>query len=432
MSLDIYVKRRARLAKKLGTGAVAIIPSGRMVQRNGDVHYPFRPDSDFFYLTGFSEPNALIVLTGGKATCSVLFCAPKDPEKELWEGERIGPRKAKRNFAFTAAYPATYDEDMWQRIRVFTNPAVKKGLLSFAAGAQSLLPEVVDPSAKSATDLAACIGEMRLIKSANEIATMQKAASISARAHKAILFIAKPHMREYELEAELAYRFRIAGGDPLHAYPPIVASGKNACTLHYTKNDALLRSGDLVLIDAGCEYEGYASDITRTFPANGKFTKAQRTLYDMVLRAQLAAIKKVKPGVPLHEVHTAAALVIAAGLLELGWVYADDAWEVIARNLHRPYFPHGTSHWLGSDVHDSGNYERSEDTRKAMRVLEPGMVITVEPGLYVRPQKGIPRAFWNIGIRIEDDVLVTKDGNTVLSKEAPKDPDEIENIMAAK
>ena len=237
-------------------------------------------------------------------------------------------------------------------------------------------------------------------------------------------------MYEYELESLFGYHFRSAGGDALHAYPMIIAGGKNACTLHYVKNSAVINNRNLVLIDAGCEYHGYASDITRTFPANGRFTKAQRTLYDIVLSAQKTAIAKVCVGTRFHEIHDTASLVIAEGLLSVGIIKAKSPVDAVAQNLHRPYFPHGTSHWLGLDVHDVGDYQAMSQEKKHMRVLEPNMVLTVEPGIYVRPAKNIPREYWNIGIRIEDDVMVNDDGPEVLSKLAIKEPDEIEWAMS--
>ncbi len=408
MRTNIYTARRNALGKKIGEGNIVLINSAEQVVRNGDVHFPFRQNSDFRYFTGFDEPHAQLLIVGGGTPRSILHCAPKDEVKELWEGVRMGPEEAKRLLGFDETYSI---EDH------LLDKQLQRLLLTGHAGVANLdTPENL-------------IAEMRLIKDAGEIALMQKAAKISAGAHRDMLFFARAGKYEYEIEAALAYHFRSAGADALHAYPSIVASGKNALTLHYTKNGARLKSGDLLLIDAGCEYAGYASDITRTFPVSGTFTKAQRALYDVVLSAQKEAIATIAVGTPFQHVHDKTCEVVTEGLLMLGIIKASSLDYALMKKLYKPFFPHGTSHWLGMDVHDVGDYGEDPKTKRKERRLERGMVLTVEPGVYVRPNPEIPKEYWNIGIRIEDDVLVTQRGRDVLSKAAPKDPEEIESLM---
>ena len=407
MPATMYAIRRARIAKTIGKGAHLLLCGATKLLRNDDVHFPFRQESNFFYLTGFDEPDAMLLIIGGDEPHSTLFCAPKDKVVELWEGERIGPKKALRNFGFDEALPNT-------------NKVLSERLL-----------DAEKTSAPFTGDIDALIGEMRIIKDAGEIATMRTAAAISARAHRDVLSFVYSDMYEHEIEAALAFHFRKAGGDALHAYPMIVASGKNALTLHYTKNSSRTKSGDLLLIDAGCEYDKYASDITRTIPVSGVFTKAQRTLYKIVLRAQIEAISVIAPDIPIERVHYRACRVITEGLLDIGLIKAASLDAALLEKRYKPFFPHGTSHWLGMDVHDAGDYCVDPETKAKMRLLEPGMVLTVEPGIYVRPSRDIPKEYWNIGIRIEDDVLVTDSGREVLSHLAPKDPDEIESLIAS-
>jgi Xaa-Pro aminopeptidase len=403
MSYAVYKARRTRLARIIGENCAVVLAAPSKTLRNGDVHYPFRQDSNFFYLTGFDEPGAEMVLIGGEHPYSVLFCAPKDPERELWEGARMGPKKAMSTLGFDEAHSNT---DHGEKV-------------------DALMAKRV-PLKVSLDDI---LGEMRLIKDAHEVALMRKAGEISAGAHRKLLSFTSSGLYEYEIEAQIARHFRDKGGDALHAYPIIVASGKNALTLHYTKNNARIKQNELVLVDAGCEYGGYASDITRTFPASGVFTKAQRALYDIVLSAQMEAIDMVRAGTPLDYIHDKACEVITEGLLKLGIIKASSLDVALMKQLYKPFFPHGTSHWLGMDVHDVGDYQKDPKTKRAKRKLEAGMVLTVEPGIYVHPCPNVPKEFWNIGIRIEDDVLVTESGNEVLSIGAPKDPNEIEQYM---
>ncbi len=408
MQTKTYAARRLALGRKIGEGNIVLISSAGQVVRNGDVRFPFRQNSDFRYFTGFDEPNAQLLIVGGGIPRSILHCAPKDEVKELWEGVRMGPEEARRLLGFEETY--SIDDHL-------LDEQLRRLLLTGHAGLANLnTPENL-------------IAEMRLVKDASEIALMKKAAKISAHAHRDMLSFASAGKYEYEIEAALAYHFRSAGADALHAYPSIVASGKNALTLHYTKNGARLKSGDLLLIDAGCEYAGYASDITRTFPVSGTFTKAQRALYDVVLSAQKEAIATIAVSTPFQHVHDKACEVVTEGLLMLGIIKASSLDYALMKKLYKPFFPHGTSHWLGMDVHDVGDYGEDPKTKRKERRLESGMVLTVEPGIYVRPNPEVPKEYWNIGIRIEDDVLVTPRGRDVLSKGAPKDPEEIESLM---
>ncbi len=428
MSYEMYARRRRSLQAAIGADCVAIIPGNAPCLRNNDVEYPFRQNSDFFYLTGWTEPNALLLIRGGTGPCSTLFCQPKDPLKELWGGVRIGPKKAVRVFGFDEACGIADEDALYANIRNITDAVEIVACTSPEhSGVFAKLVMGLERS-RGTRDLSYIIGEMRLIKDADEIALMKKAGEVCGNAHRNILHFVRPEMYEYEVEAELSRTFRNGGGDALHAYPSIVAGGKNACTLHYTKNNALLKGGELLLVDAGCELGGYASDITRTFPVGGLWSKPQRALYEIVLRAQTEAIRCSKVGVALGYIHDVARREIIDGLLGLGLIKAKDSEEAFTLGLDKKFFPHGTSHWLGLDVHDVGDYERKNTSRRSERLLAPGMVITVEPGLYL-PSRSVPKEYRGIGIRIEDDVLITDAGPTVLSHLAPKDPDDIESIM---
>lgn len=437
-----YAARRARLAAQMQPGAVAVLPTAPEILRNGDSDYPYRHDSAFYYLTGFTEPDSVLVLvaaTDDKPARSILFCREKNVEREIWDGYRHGPEAARTTFGVDDAYPiAELDTHM---ARLLANaPALYYALASNAALDAQVMGwiKAVRAQARTGTtapgtfvNLLPLLDEMRLIKDADEQALMLRAGEISGRAHERAMRAARPGMAEYELEAELLYVFR-KNGAQFPAYTPIVASGPNACILHYNVNDRTMRDGDLVLIDAGCELDGYASDITRTFPVNGRFTDAQRTLYELVLAAQDAALEAIAPGRPYSAFHEAALRVLVQGMLDLGLVdkskYAsvDDA---IADKAHVPFYMHGTGHWLGMDVHDVGAYRDVTQAEKPSRPLAEGMVVTVEPGIYVRPADGVPERFWHIGIRIEDDVVVTNDGYRLLSSAAPKTVAEIEAIV---
>lgn len=444
----IYQERRRRLAKNLGKNGIIFVFGARTTLRNADTEYPFRQESGFLYLTGFAEPNALLIITGGKKPRSILFCDPKKETEEIWTGKRFGPEGAKKEFGFQKAFSnddaAILNQEFTSLLherRVIYCPQHEDAILLSEVNEQCFkrangdtlqnAGEIAISRAKPPLFLDGnrMVGEMRLIKDTVEIATMARAAEISANAHREILSLVRPGMTEVELETEYTYRFRKAGGDPCHAYPPIVAAGVNACTLHHTSTDTRIQNDDLVLVDAGCEYKGYASDITRTFPANGKFTREQLAVYEIVLAAQKAAILAAKPGQPLHVVHDVATRIICEGLMELELLKKNDPTEASSLGAHLPFFPHGTSHWLGLDVHDAGDYINWNDG-KARRILEPGMVITVEPGIYIQPNlPNIDQRWLGIGIRIEDDVLITPEGNRVLSSGAPKTIEEIEGLM---
>ena len=427
-----FAARRARLMQAMQPGAVALVPTALEVARNGDNHYPFRHDSYFYYLTGFTEPEALLVLAGGKA---VLFCRRKDPARETWDGFRHGPEAARAAFGFDEAYGI--DEMDEQLPRLLANASA----LYYASGrhmdaqvarwtdkvrAQSrsgvMAPETVH-------NLHVLLDEMRLFKDEAEQALMLRAATISGHAHARAMRAARPGMFEYEIEAELLHEFRRSGAQS-PAYHPIVASGPNACTLHYVNNDRRVQDGELVLIDAGCELDGYAADITRTWPVSGRFSGPQRALYELVLAAQAAALAEARPGRPYSAMHDAALGVLAQGMVDLKLVAQTSASDVLAERAYLPFYMHGTGHWLGMDVHDAGAYRDLAAEDKPSRPLAPGMVVTVEPGIYVRPAEGVPEQFWHIGIRIEDDVLVTAGEPSVLSAAAPKAVADIEHLMA--
>ena len=423
--------RRERLARALGAG-VAIIPTAAEKLRNRDSDYLFRYDSYFWYLSGFPEPEAVLVIVAGDTPRSILFCREKHPERELWDGFRFGPEAARERFGLDEAWSiAALDE---QLPRLLANqPAVH-----FAAGADAawdarVLGWINAVRAQSRTgvtapaqihDVRLPLDEMRLRKDQEELATMRRAGVISSGAHHRAMLAARPGGAEYELEAELLYEFRRHGAQ-FPAYWPIVASGANACVLHYRDNSATLRDGDLLLIDAGCELDGYASDITRTFPVNGRFTKPQRAVYDLVLASQHAAIAATGPGVPWEAPHDAAVRVLAQGFIDLG-LCKGGIDEVIQSGSYRQFYMHRTGHWLGLDVHDVGEYKLAGEWRP----LEPGMTLTVEPGCYIRPGEGVPEEFWNIGVRIEDDVLVTGAGCEVITRDAVKTAADIEALMA--
>jgi Xaa-Pro aminopeptidase len=435
-----YGARRARLAAQMQPGSVAVLPTAPEILRNGDSDYPYRHDSSFYYLTGFTEPESVLVLvaaTGDKPARSILFCREKNVEREIWDGYRHGPEAARTAFGFDDAYPITELDTHMARI-LANAPALYYAVASNAAldGQVTGWIKAVRAQGRAGTtapdtfvNLLPLLDEMRLIKDADEQAVMLRAGEISGGAHERAMRAAKPGMFEYELEAELLYAFRKHGAQ-FPAYTPIVASGPNACILHYNVNDRKMEDGDLVLIDAGCELDGYASDITRTFPVNGRFTDAQRILYELVLAAQDAAFKAIAPGRPYSAFHEAALRVLVQGMLDLGLISnhasVDDA---IANKAHVPFYMHGTGHWLGMDVHDVGAYRDVTVPEKPSRPLQEGMVVTVEPGIYVRPADGVPERFWHIGIRIEDDVVVTKDGYRLLTASAPKTVAEIEALV---
>ena len=441
--MNVYAKRRAALLARMQAqgGGVAIIPTAPEVMRNADADYPYRHDSYFYYLTGFTEPEATLVLVAGTKQQAILFCREKNMEREIWDGYRYGPAAAKEEFGFDAAH--AIDQIDVELPKLMTNmPTLFYALGSDAkldariqnwlSGVRAQIRAGISAPA-AAMDVRVLLNEMRLIKDADEIAIMQRAATISAHAHARAMRCAKAGLREYHLDAELLHEFR-RHGSQFPAYGSIVATGANACVLHYRAGDAELRDGDLVLIDAGCELDSYASDITRTFPVNGKFSGPQKTLYEIVLAAQQSAIAATKPGLRFIDGHDAAIKVLSQGMLDTGLLDKNKVGtldDVLAKGDYRHFYMHRTGHWLGMDVHDVGDYRDAAPAseEKPWRTLQAGMVLTIEPGIYVRPTEGVSEEFWNIGIRIEDDALVTVDGCQLLTHEAPKTVAEIEAVM---
>ena len=429
-------RRRREVARAIGADAVLIVPAAREVTRNRDVHYPFRQNSDFTWLTGFPEPDAVAVIAPKhKDGEFVLFCRPHDPEREVWDGRRFGTEGAVAQFGADAAHPlAELDEKLPElladRKRIHYPFGVDDGFDRKVMGWLRAVRAKARKGISAPTELISSDGvlhERRLIKGAGELVTMRRAARISAAAHRQLMQTCRPGMSEQALEATFLAACAEQGAR-FQAYPPIVGGGANACVLHYVENAADLADGDLVLVDAGCELDGYASDITRTFPVNGRFSAPQRKLYELVLKAQLAAIGAVKPGKRWDAPHNAALKVLTRGLVDLGFIDGkpEDLPQLIRDEKYKPFYMHRTGHWLGMDVHDVGSYK----TDGKWRMLEPGMVLTVEPGLYIAPDAAVPAEYRGIGIRIEDDVLVTEEGQEVLSRDVPKEPDAIEQLMA--
>jgi Xaa-Pro aminopeptidase len=433
-----YAERRARLMAQMEPGSAAVIATAPEVLRNGDSDYPYRHDSSFYYLTGFTEPEAVLLLLAGRGTAqpqSILFCREKNIEHEIWDGYRYGPEAARAEFGLDFAYPiGQLDEQMVRHLAnapalycsLARNTALDAQVMRWLESVRRMARSgVTAPS--SVRDLLPMIDEMRLLKDEGEQALMLRAGEIAGGAHERAMRAAKPGMFEYEIEAELLYEFRRHGAQ-FPAYTPIVASGANACVLHYNSNNRRTEDGDLVLIDAGCEFGGYASDITRTFPLNGRFTGPQRELYELVLAAQEAAFKAIVPGQQYSAIHEAAVRVLVQGMLDAGLLQGSvDA--AIANKSYAQFYMHGTGHWLGMDVHDVGLYRDVSHADKPSRLIQPGMALTVEPGIYVRPAEGVPQQYWNIGIRIEDDVIVTPDGYRLLTASAPKSIADIEYLM---
>ena len=427
---SVFAQRRARLIKSMQAG-VALVPTADERLRNRDSHYPYRYDSYFYYLSGFTEPGAVLVLVAGDKPKSVLFCRDKDPKSEIWDGRRYGPRAARRRFGFDESYSLSKLDEIVPRL-LADQPSLYYAMGADVAWDARLLGWLNQVRAQTRAgvtaptqikDVRLILDEMRLIKGVQELAVMRQAAQIAASAHSRAMRAVRPGKREYEIEAELIHEFRRRGAQA-PAYTPIVAGGANACVLHYVENRAILRDGDLLLIDAGCELDGYASDLTRTFPVNGKFKGPQKAVYEMVLAAQDAAIKNVKSGASWIAPHEAALKALAQGMIDLG-LCKGSRDSVIESGDYQRFYMHRTGHWLGLDVHDAGEYKRDGK----WRTLRPGMVLTVEPGCYIRPAKNVPKKFWNTGVRIEDDVLVTAQGREVLTHAAPKKIEDIEHLM---
>ena len=430
--LKEFQQRRTKLLANMGEG-VAIIPTAPELIRNRDSHYPYRFDSYFYYLTGFKEPEALLVLMAGAQPKSILFCRDKDMEREIWDGFRYGAEAAKVEFGFDEAYSFNQLNEILPKL------LGNQSKLFYSLGADASWDARVtgwlnQVKAQSRTgisvpdevfDVRKLVDEMRLYKSAYEIEVMRRSASIAAAAHLRAMQKVKPGKMEYEIEAEILREFYRKGAQA-PAYTSIVAGGANACTLHYNANNCELRNGDLLLIDAGCELDGYASDITRTFPINGKFSDAQKDVYELVLAAQAAAIAKVSVNNHWNDPHDAALEVLAQGFIDLKLCKGSKE-AVLENGDYKQFYMHRTGHWLGLDVHDAGEYK---DKAGNWRKLEAGMMLTVEPGCYIRPADNVPEHLWNIGIRIEDDALVTANGYEIMTKDAPKTVAEIESIMA--
>jgi Xaa-Pro aminopeptidase len=427
-----YEFRRKQLAAQLPTGSIAIIVAAQEASRNGDTHYRFRQDSNFYYLTGFNEPDAVLLITAGEDCCSILFSRRKNPAEEQWTGKRLGQEGALQHLHMDLAFSIDMlDEELAGLLagndKVYYSFGKDPHIEQKVMQALIRLKAQVRRGAKAPStlcDLEPILGEMRLFKSEMEIELMRHAAAISVAAHKRAMKVCRTIHHEYELEAELIYEFSRRGCRSV-AYDPIVGGGENACILHYTANNQPLRSGDLILIDAGGEYENYAADITRTFPVNGVFTKEQRAIYELVLESQKAAIAAIKPGLAWNQMQVIIIQVLTAGLCDLG-ILKGAIDELIAKEAYKPFYMHNSGHWLGLDVHDAGQYKINNEWRP----LEAGMVLTVEPGLYIsRDIPGVDSRWWDIGVRIEDDVLVTPHGYEVLTSELPVEISEIEALM---
>jgi Xaa-Pro aminopeptidase len=431
---DEFARRRRQLMRIIGRDSIAVIPAAAVKQRNNDVEYAYRQDSDFYYLTGFNEPDAVAVLVPGREHAEfILFVRERDAAREIWDGRRAGPAGAVRDFGADDAFPITDIDEILpglleNRAKVFyamgVYPEFDQRVVGWVNGLRTQARNGRHPPQEFVA-LDHMLHDMRLFKSRDEVALMRRSGAIAAGAHKRAMRFCRPGRHEYEVMAELTHEFRLFNADT--SYHPIVGGGANSCILHYHENDAPLRDGDLLLVDAGCEYQYYASDITRTYPVNGRFSPAQRAIYEVVLQAQQAAIAKVKPGNHWNEPHDAAVHAITQGLVKLG-ILKGRLPALIRDGAYRKFFMHRTGHWLGMDVHDVGDYKVGDE----WRVFEPGMALTVEPGIYIAAgTRSVSKRFWNIGVRIEDDLVVTRTGAEVLTDAAPRDPDAIEALMAA-
>ena len=433
LAQSVHARRRRQLMRMAGDDAILVVPAAPERIRSRDTHYPYRQDSDFWYLTGFAEPDAVLVLVPGRRHGeALLFCRERDPEREAWDGPRVGPEGAVDALGMDDAYPIDDIDDILPgliegRSRVYyhlgRDTEFDLKLIGWLNQVRAQVRLGAQPPHEF-LELGHLLDELRLFKSKEEIRLMQRAADISVAAHEAAMRAARPGIREYALQAELERVFRMHEAEP--AYGSIVGAGANACVLHYRANNAQARDGELVLIDAGAEYRGYAADITRTFPVNGRFSPAQRALHDLVGAAQAAALAQAKPGVPYEAGHVAAVNTLTEGLLRLG-LLRGRLEKNIAEGTYKRFYRHKTGHWLGLDVHDVGDYRIDGESR----LLEPGMVFTIEPGLYISPDDASVDAKWRgIGIRTEDDVLVTRDGHAVLTDALARSADEIEALMA--
>ena len=434
MHNDEFSRRRRQLMRMMGRGAVAILPAAQPRLRNRDVLYPYRQDSDFYYLTGFAEPDAVAVLVPGRPEGEyLLFCRERDPEKETWDGSRAGPANAVSAYGADAGHAIEAVDELLPRIvgasdRVYytmgAHPEFEQRLMAWVSrlrtrgGTGTHTPDEF-------IALDHFLHDLRLYKSREEAVVMRRAARIAVQAHRRAMSVCRPGLFEYQIEAEFVHEFRVHDAQP--SYQPIVGSGANTCILHYHANDRRMEDGDLLLVDAGCEYDYYASDVTRTYPVNGRFTPEQRAIYEVVLDAHEAALAAVAPGNAWSEPHEAAVRQVTKGLKKIGLLEGSVA-TLIRNREYQKFFMHRTGHWLGMDVHDVGDYKIADQ----WRILEPGMALTVEPGVYIPPgTRGVPKRWWNIGVRIEDDVLVTRDGADVLTRDLPRDPDLIEALVGS-
>jgi Xaa-Pro aminopeptidase len=431
MNRSEFERRRKQLMRMVGKGGIAILPAAPVRNRSRDVEYRYRQDSDFYYLTGFAEPEAVAVLVPGRPQGEyLLFCRERDSDKELWDGSRAGQDGAVADFGADDAFPIDDIDDIIPGLiegcsRVYYTMGMYSDFDTRIADWVNSLRSGLSRGVHTPTEFVALdhlLHDMRLYKSRSEISAMRKSAKVAVSAHERAMRMTRPGLYEYEVEAEYRYEFR--RHNAWVSYSPIVGAGANACTLHYVENNAVLRDGDLLLIDAGCELDYYASDITRTFPVNGRFSPEQRAVYEIVLEAQLAAIEKTVAGNHWNDPHDAAVKVITKGMKKLG-LLKGTVPRLIKDSAYREFYMHRTGHWIGMDVHDVGDYKVGDE----WRVLETGMVTTVEPGIYLPNKRAIPKAFRNIGIRIEDDVAVTSRGPDVLSKGLVKEADAIEALM---
>ncbi len=433
---QIYRARRDAVLQSMRArsgGGLALVPTAPEVPRNRDSLYPFRHDSYFYYLTGFPEPEAVVALVAGPdGDRHLLFCRERNEEREIWDGFRYGPEAAREIFGFDEAHPiSALGEKLPQMAS--DRPALFTPLGPFDAWDRrvtEVLNEVRNrvrtgvAAPDEVVDVRATLDTMRPVKDEHELALMRRACAISSAAHRRAMARTRPGMFEYQVEAELVHEFLREGAQAV-AYSSIVASGPNACVLHYRDNNRQMNDGDLLLIDAGCEFQGYASDITRTFPVNGRFSGPQKAVYELVLAAQLACIDAVKAGAPFHDYHHVAERVLAQGFIDLG-LLTGSLDGVLESGSYRQFYMHRAGHWLGMDVHDAGLYQVQGEPMR----LAPGMVLTVEPGAYIRPADNVPEAFWNIGVRTEDDVLVTAEGVDNLTAATPKSVDDVERAIA--
>jgi len=436
MNPDEFYRRRKKLMRLTGPDSLAILPSAPQSIRNHGTHYPYRQHSDFYYLTGFSEPEALAVLSPGKDVEYTIFCRKRDPAKVIWHGNIAGSEGAVRQFGADAAFTMEEIDEklpkmLEQAKRLYYSLGYDVSLDLQIGKWLNTIRDKIRTGIRGPTEIHLLdhyLHELRLIKSPAEIQAMRTAANISVQAHKQLMKRCQPGMNEYALEAEFLYEC-VKNGARNQAYSPIIASGKNSCTLHYETNQDVLRNGEMVLIDAGCEYDYYASDITRTFPVNGRFSSEQCELYELVLEAQTAALRKLRPGNTWEDSHKAAVRVITKGLLQLGVFKGTtkSLTKLIKSERYKPFYMHKIGHWLGMDVHDVGSYKQDDDT---FRPFKPGMCLTIEPGIYIGQDTMEAEPKWRgMGVRIEDDVVITADGYEVLSAGIPKRVKDIEELM---